>query len=189
MKYIIEHLEKRLYTWCFLEYQHISKIVGRKNLFFANIRTTAQAKKLGKLGNAIKKSVLRLGLARAIILDPQASITLTQQDCKKAKYFIFGGILGNDPPEKRTTKHFKAMLHQGYTARNLGKKQTSTDTAVLVAHMIAHGKKLSEIPFKDGIEIDIKEGEQVILPYRYVLKNKKPILAPGMLDFLKRKGF
>ena len=189
MKYLIEHLEPRLFKWCMLEYTHISRIVGKKNLLFSNIKTFSQKKKLSRLGKVMHESILNAKLAKAIILDPEAKITLTARTCKSSNYLIFGGILGNDPPEKRTTRHFKAMLHQGYTARNLGKKQMSTDTAVLVAHMIAHGKRLSQICFKDGIEIDIKEGEQVILPYRYVLKNKKPILAPGMLDFLKRKGF
>src|SRR3989338_10620936 len=29
MRYIIEHLEEKLYPWCLLEYTHISKMVGK----------------------------------------------------------------------------------------------------------------------------------------------------------------
>ena len=37
MKFIIEHLEPELYDWCLIEYEHISKIVGKENLIFTNI--------------------------------------------------------------------------------------------------------------------------------------------------------
>ena len=34
--YVIEHLEPRIYRWCVIEYKHISKIVGKENLWFTN---------------------------------------------------------------------------------------------------------------------------------------------------------
>jgi len=36
--YIIEHLEPKLFPWCMIEYKHISKTVGKSNLWFTNIK-------------------------------------------------------------------------------------------------------------------------------------------------------
>src|SRR3989344_4588506 len=36
--YIIEHLEQKLWPWCVIEYKHISKIAGKNNLWFTNIK-------------------------------------------------------------------------------------------------------------------------------------------------------
>ena len=69
--------------------------------------------------------------------------------------------------------------------RNLGSEQLSTDTAVLVTKMILDGKKLSEIEFKDTIELELKDGEDIILPYRYVIKNGKPVLPKGLFEMLR----
>src|SRR3989344_3965037 len=38
MKYIIEHTENKIYDWCCIEYKHISKLVGRNNLIFKNLK-------------------------------------------------------------------------------------------------------------------------------------------------------
>jgi len=37
MKYAIEHFGK-LFKWYYIEYAHISKIVGKKNLIFTNVK-------------------------------------------------------------------------------------------------------------------------------------------------------
>ena len=87
---------------------------------------------------------------------------------------IFGGILGDNPPQGRTKK-----LHDLCTMRSLGREQMSTDTAVMVTHMVLNGKKLSDIDFQDTIEFETNKGESIILPYRYVLENGKPVLLSG----------
>ena len=51
--------------------------------------------------------------------------------------------------------------------------------------MILDGKKLSEIEFKDTIELELKDGEDIILPYRYVIKNGKPVLPKGLFEMLR----
>ena len=71
--------------------------------------------------------------------------------------------------------------------RNLGKEQMSTDTAVLVTKMILDGNNLSEIEFKDTIELETNDGEEVILPYRYVMKEGKPVLPKGLFEMLKNQ--
>ena len=44
MKFIIEHLEKKLFEWCLIEYEHISKIVGKNNLIITNVKKSDLSK-------------------------------------------------------------------------------------------------------------------------------------------------
>ena len=182
--YIIEHMEPRVYPWCIIEYKHISKIVGKKNLIFTNTSNV----KLKKLGKVTKKHVEKLNLDKPCLLDPNAPKKLTPKEAKKFKTFVFGGILGDYPPRKRTKDLVFKMRKAAI--RNLGKEQMSTDTAVLVTKKIVDGKSLEQIPFTDNVEIHVRKGEAIRLPYRYVVYKANPVLAPGLLQFLrKQKGF
>lgn len=188
MRYLIEHLEPRLFKWCILEYKHISKVVGKKNLLFSNLKSKKQADKLKRFGGVTLKSVKELKLEKAIVLDPSARKVLTSADFKKFNYLIFGGILGDYPPRKRTKKHF-SKLPKGWIKRNLGEKQMSTDTAVLVSHMIQKGKRFSEIKFKDGLRIQTGKNEEVVLPYRYVVLDGRIAISREVLKLIRKKGF
>ena len=179
--FIIEHLEPRVYKWCRIEYAHISSFVGKKNLLFTNTKSTA----LRKLGKVNSKSVKKLNLDKACVLDPESKQTLTPSLAKKFNYFIFGGILGDDPPKERTKEAL--TQHLPYPAFNLGKDQMSTDTAVIVTKLITDGKNLKDLKFQQGIEVKIAAYEEVHLPYKYLLKNNKPLLAPGIVDMLKHQ--
>jgi len=184
MEYVIEHLDEKVFEWCFLEYRHISLIVGKENLLFTNVTSN----KLEKLGKVNKKSVVNLKLKKAIVLDPDAKETLTAEDCEKADFLIFGGILGDYPPKKRTKQALSSKMK--CLKRNLGEKQMSTDTAVYVAKKIAGGKKLSELRFAYMLEVKTGENESMELPYQFVIENGKPVLAPGFIEFISEyKGF
>ncbi|MBI5065629.1 hypothetical protein HZA97_05315 [Candidatus Woesearchaeota archaeon] len=174
--FIIEHMEPRLWKWCLLEYEHISKIVGKQNLWITDCNNS----KLKSVGKVEKKSVVELKLNNACLLDPYAEKELSPTD--KFDYFIFGGILGNAPAQGRT-KILGDKLN--CEKRSLGNKQMSTDTAVRVTKMIVEGKKLSEIPFIDEPELDTAENESVTLPYRYVLEHGKPIIYKKLLPLIK----
>ncbi len=181
--YIIEHLEGKLWEWCLIEYKHIATIVS--NLWFTNIKSN----RLKKYGKVITKSVTQLSLKNACVLDPAAKKTLTPEEAKTFDFFIFGGILGDDPPQKRTFPELTSGLRNA-EARNIGKKQMSTDTAVYVVKQIVEGKKLSDITFKDTIEIPLGKHESTTLPYRYILINNKPMVSKELILYLKkRKGF
>jgi ribosome biogenesis SPOUT family RNA methylase Rps3 len=182
MKFIIEHLEPRLYKWCIIEYTHISEIVGKENLIFTNIREN-DIKKLEKLGEVYTKSVKKMNFDNSCVLDPFAKKELTSSD--KFDYMILGGILGDEPMKKRTELELTNFIDA--KVRHLGKKQMSTDTAVYVSKYIVDGGKFSDINFQDEIEIDIREGESIQLPFRYVLKNNKPMLPKGLIEFLKKR--
>jgi ribosome biogenesis SPOUT family RNA methylase Rps3 len=179
--FVIEHLEPKVFKWCVLEYAHISKWVGKQNLFFTNTRSAA----LKKFGKVEPKSVQKLRFEKACVLDPEAKQELTPAIAKKYNYFIFGGILGDDPPKERTKVELTKFLP--YPAYNLGKTQMSTDTAVIVTKLICDGKKLSELKFQQGIEINISEYEEVHLPYKYLIIKGKPLLAPGIADMLRKQ--
>ena len=155
MKYVIEQFG-RVYKWHLIEYKHISNIVGKKNLIFTNVKNKAD--ELLKLGAVKKESVSMLNLDNVCILDPEAEKTLTPTDCKRIKYLVFGGILGDYPPRNRTNILSRRLPNA--LKRNLGKGQFPTDNAVYVAKQVVHGKRLSELKFKeDLLKAGAKEAE------------------------------
>lgn len=185
--YIIEHLEPRIWKWCFIEYKSISSIVGKENLWFTNIKTESKiAKELSKYGKTFKESVKTMNLDKACILDPESNIVLTEKDKNEFRYFIFGGILGDNPPRKRTEEELTRFIKEP-TTRNIGKEQFSTDNAVFVTHEILSGTSLSKMKFQDEIEIQINDIESTILPYRYPVINGKPRIKEELVDFIKKK--
>jgi ribosome biogenesis SPOUT family RNA methylase Rps3 len=181
MKYIIEHLEPEMFDWCVIEYRHISQIVGKENLIITNVKKGNE--KIEELGEIHKESVSGMKLQKACVLDPEAMLALHPEDSEEFEYLIFGGILGDHPPRKRTKPELTSKIDAD--SRNLGDRQMSTDTAVYVAKKIVDGIPLRKIKFKDGIELDVAEGESVILPYRYVLENGKIVLPEGFVEFLR----
>lgn len=107
---------------------------------------------------------------RVCLLDMRAETPLTPADASLFDVVIFGGILGDHPPRDRTS----ALRKQGYSLRNLGSLQMSTDTAMLVTSLILEkGMRLEEIPYVDEPEIQGKESKGVkesvqIEGFRYV---------------------
>ena len=186
--FLIEHLESELGKWCMMEYVHMSEEVGKKNIWFTNV-PRKDTKKLEKVGNVFDKSVrnLALNMKRVCVLDPDASETLTPEDAGKFDYFVFGGILGDNPPRKRTGPELTQFM-KGAGVRNIGKEQMSTDNAVFtVKKIIVEGKKFEDLKFQDEVEIEKNDVESFILPYRYNLVNGKPYMSEKLVEFLKKK--
>lgn len=181
MKYVIEHLEPKLYEWCLIEYKHIAEIVGKSNLILTNVKNKSRLKDI--TNNSYGKSFRELKLKNFCLLSPYAKKTLIKADGKKFDYLVFGGILGDNPPKKRTIKYFNGIKCE---KRNLGKKQMSTDTAVYVAKKIIDGKKLSDFDFIDKIEVKTDKCLSVELPFRYVRIKGKIMLPKGLVKFLKK---
>ena len=183
-KYILEHCDEELYEWSFLEYKHISEIVGKENLIFYNV----SEEKLKPFGEVHPESVTTVDLKKACILDPLAEKTLSPEDVNNFDQFIFGGILGDDPPTEKTRNLITSKVK--WEARNLGKEQMATDNAVFVVKKILEGTSLEKIPFKQEIVIPIAEGEEVILPFKYVLVDGKPLVCDALIHKLKtQEGF
>ena len=181
MKYVIEHFGKA-FKWHLIEYEHISKLVGKDNLIFTN----TSSKPLASFGKVEKKSIAELGFPDVCILDPASDKILTPEDCRRFKYLVFGGILGDFPPRERTKELLTSRMPNVET-RNLGKEQMPTDNAVYAAKLIAEGKRFEDIKFIDTIEIDIEKGLSVELPFRYVSINKKPLISKKLVEFLKKR--
>ncbi len=186
MKFIIEHLEPELFEWCVIEYAHISEMVGKENVLFTNIPKKGISQ-LSQYGEATEKKVAELNLKNACILDPYAKEALMPADSRHFECFIFGGILGNNPAERRTAKLTTALP---YPTRNLGQRQLSTDTAVYVARRILEGEKLENIHFADEVEVQVDDGESVILPFPYAVEGNHVVISEKLIGHLKkRKGF
>ncbi|MBS3100864.1 hypothetical protein J4204_01910 [Candidatus Woesearchaeota archaeon] len=191
MKFVIEHIEPELYQWCLIEYWHISRIVGKENIIFTNIGKKA-AKKLKKYGKVYSNSITDLKLTNICVLSQYAEKALATKDKNNFEYFVFGGILGDNPAKKRTNILIKNLKKHKikFETRNLGKKQMPTDIVVYVAKEILDGKKLNDLKFVDELEIEINENESVVLPFRYAVDGNKVVIDEKLVEYLrKRKEF
>lgn len=188
MKFIIEHMEPEVYEWCLMEYKHISKIVGKSNLIFTN--ASKGKSKLEKLGIVYKESITKMldKFPKICLLDMDAEKTLKIKDKAEFNYFLFGGILGDNPRKHRTGELREKMKTE---TRNLGDRQMSTDTAVYVTKKILDGRKFRDFRFAEEVEIVLNEdemsGESVILPFRYVIENDEVVLPEGFIEYMKKK--
>lgn len=184
MKYVIEHMDEEMYEWFAIEYKHISKMVGKENLLITNVKKGVG--KINKFCKTIPKSIAELGIEKRkiCVLDMDAKQELKTEDKNKFEYFVFGGILGDNPPQKRTQKLIQRLGNP--ETRNLGKKQISTDGAILAAKMIFSGKKLNQIKI-ESIIVKTGKGEEVTLPCFYVIQDGKPSIAPELVKLLKRQ--
>lgn len=184
---IIEHLEPKLWPWCKIEYESISKLIQKKNVWFTNISDGKEA--LQKLGRVLSQSVINMPLQNACILDPNAKKTLTPQEAKQFDYFIIGGILGDNPPKARTKVELTHKLKHAQS-RNMGNKQFSTDNAVYVLKHIIQGTPIRKMKFQNGLTIKINTIESIDLPYYYPIVHYKPRISPKLIEYLKKKkGF
>lgn len=188
--FIIEHLEPKLWPWCIIEYESISKIIGSSCLWFTNIQKKDE-KKLERYGKVFTSPItkLKIDMKKACILDPLANKTLIPNEAKQFDYYIFGGILGEEKLNGRTKKELTNFLKSAQE-RNIGKEQFSTDNAVFVTKKIIEGVMLEKIPRINEIEIKINNIESIILPYSYPIVKNKPRISPKLIKYLKnKKGF
>ncbi|KAL1935540.1 hypothetical protein VTP01DRAFT_4680 [Rhizomucor pusillus] len=201
-KFIIDHMEDGMHEWCVLEYKHMLMNVGADNLYFSSLTdaclNSGMPEEL-KQAHCHKEDVLHLpGVdpKDICLLDPAATTPLSPEDADRFKYFLFGGILGDDPPRDRT----KELRKLGFEGRHLGPIQMSTDTAVNVTKRVVVDKvPLDQIPYIDSPEVFFSKHESVTLPYRYIAVTKTiktkdgqektikvPLMPPGMLELIKK---
>ncbi|MBU2561748.1 MAG: hypothetical protein KKD17_05615 [Nanoarchaeota archaeon] len=183
MKYIIEHMDPEMFQWCVVEYRHAAEGVGRENFLVTNVdgQDTSRLKGI----ETRKEKAADLKLSRVCVLDPAAEKTLEPADAQRFDHLVFGGILGDYPPKART----RELVVPGAERRNLGKDQFSTDNAVMVAKQIISGKKLSELEFVQDFVVQMDEGEEIILPYKYLLVDGKPFISDEIIEYVKEHGF
>ncbi|HLC95743.1 MAG TPA: SAM-dependent methyltransferase [Candidatus Nanoarchaeia archaeon] len=189
MKYLIEHLDPKLFPWSLIEYKHLSKMVGKNNLIFTNVREKHERSKLSSFGKVYAERLSELIKTelkgkRICLMDAGAGKKLSPADTFDV--LVFGGILGDNPPQNRTMKELGSL---GLQTRNLGDKQMPTDNAVLAAYRITGGTPFQKLDFVDEIEIEIDKGESIILPFRYMVEQGKICVSDDLITYIKKNGF
>ncbi|KAI9027639.1 SAM-dependent RNA methyltransferase [Phycomyces nitens] len=200
--FIIEHMEDAMHEWCVLEYKHMLQNIGPDHLYFSGLTDKCLESGMPeelKAAHCHQEDVLHLpnvDPSEICLLDPAGTSELAPEDGDKFKYFLFGGILGDDPPKDRT----KELRKLGFAGRRLGPVQMTTDTAVNVTKRVVEDRiPLDKIPYIDYPEMKFSRHESVTMPFRYIatLKTvvgkdgtervvKKPLMPPGMLELIKK---
>ncbi|KAF7305164.1 hypothetical protein MKEN_01231600 [Mycena kentingensis (nom. inval.)] len=205
--YVIEHMEeddvdtpRAIPPWVELEYAHMRTLAGPSaHVHFTHL-STASSNSLSTVfvpadgladASCYQKGVLdliqeRLGedaIGKVCLLDPKAEKELAPEDGDgRFEWFLFGGILGDDPPRDRTSE----LRVLGFPTRHLGPVQMTTDTALGVTKKVVHDKiPLDAIPYINFPTIRFNAKESVEMPFRYIADEKnEPILPPGMRKLL-----
>jgi ribosome biogenesis SPOUT family RNA methylase Rps3 len=186
--YIIEHLEPKVWKWCILEYEHISEIVGKGNLWITNVKEGGE--KMKDYARVFHESVVDMDLdwKRVCILDPEADKILKASDAKIFDYYVFGGILGDYPPKKRTKEELTVRFSSNSGKRNIGKEQFPTDNAVYVVKEIVSGKEFEDMKFIEGVSIKVDKVMDIEMPFRYASVNGKPLMGKKLRKYIIDKG-
>jgi ribosome biogenesis SPOUT family RNA methylase Rps3 len=188
--FVVEHLDPELGPWSALEYKTIAHEcikAGCKFILSSVPDVLFKDDAVQNLGAELRKESIERYFAdrksRICLLDPQAKQELSSTDGQEFDVFLFGGILGDDPPRDRTSE----LRAKGFAGRRLGPKQMTTDTAVRVTRMVVvQGFELDKIPYIDFPELQLDEHESTEMPFRYVADEKgEPVMPPGMIDLIK----
>jgi len=196
--YIVEHLDDELGPWSELEYATIAEESHQAGAKFClssvpvSLELPAALKGVPGFtadGRSVE-SLYAEDKTRVCLLDPSATEELSPEDGDMFDVFLFGGILGDDPPRDRTSE----LRKKGFEGRRLGPKQMTTDTAVRVTRIVVQDKiPLDKIPYVDYPELRINKNESTEMPFRYVKgENGESIMPKGMLELIKKdsgKGF
>ena len=183
---VIEHLEPELSPWILLEYRHASNLAGKDHIMYTNVPLRYH-NILSLYGRVSEHSVLDIfDHSRLIILDLKADKSLTKYDLENIDAVVVGGILGDHPPKGRTYKLLSSRAKDSLK-RNIGKGQYSIDGAVYVVLEVFRRGCLECIEYIDGIELSRRIGNEeikIFLPFRYPMVNNRPLLAPGLKEYL-----
>jgi ribosome biogenesis SPOUT family RNA methylase Rps3 len=188
--FVVEHLDPDLGPWSKLEYKSIadeSRQAGCKFILSSVPTSLLKSGELGDVGAEVKTESVEILFAdrksRVCLLDPQAGQELGPADAETFDVFLFGGILGDDPPRDRTSE----LRKKGFAGRRLGPKQMTTDTAVRVTRIVVLDQiHLNKIPYIDFPELQLGHHESTEMPFRYVVtKDGRPVMPEGMIDLIK----
>jgi ribosome biogenesis SPOUT family RNA methylase Rps3 len=109
----------------------------------ANLHTSPILSLLPKLEPPVDPS-------RVCLLDPRATDVLSPADAGHFDVFLYGGILGDDPPRDRTGE----LRKLGFPGRHLGPVQMTTDTAVGVTKIVVEDRvPLDKIPYTVSLSL------------------------------------
>lgn len=154
-----------------------------------------------------------IALQSICLLDPKSTQALSVSDAGlharrsgpegAFSHFLFGGILGDDPPRDRTGT-LRAM---GFPTRHLGAVQMTTDTALGVTKRVVEdgiainlpeGQESAETSGPGGAmdwithpELHFGSGESVTMPFRYMAQTtakgvRRPWMPIGMREHIRQ---
>ncbi|KAK3673788.1 hypothetical protein LTR78_006342 [Recurvomyces mirabilis] len=200
--FIVEHLDPELEEWQSLEYKCIHQECedsGAKFILSGLKDSTAVQKQLSLPADALQEQSVESLYStseerqRVCLLDPKGEKDINPEDGDLFDVFLFGGILGDEPPRDRTGE----LRNKGFVGRRLGPEQMTTDTAARVTRIVVQERKrLDEIDFIDRPDIELPAdenggvdgahpSESVSMPFKYVKgKDGKPIMPEGMVKLL-----
>ncbi|GAB7366735.1 hypothetical protein MBLNU230_g0691t1 [Neophaeotheca triangularis] len=198
--YIVEHLDPEFEAWQSLEYKtiaHECATSGIASFTLSGLQQEAVDKAPAWWRETMRehwtsRNVEDLvterygsyeeGKKRVCLLDPKAEKDLGPGDGEDFDVFVFGGILGDDPPRDRTSE----LRAKGFAGRRLGEEQMTTDTAARVTRIVVQDKvALNDIKYIDRPDIEVNANETTSMPFKYVDNGKgQPIMPEGMLDLL-----
>ncbi|KAL5120171.1 hypothetical protein ACEQ8H_001997 [Pleosporales sp. CAS-2024a] len=188
--FVVEHLDPELEAWSSLEYRTIANESHASGATFL-LSSVPTALKLPEhlqaapgfhVDNRGIEDIYADNKARVCLLDPAAATDLSPDDGDAFDIFLFGGILGDDPPRDRTSE----LRKKGYQGRRLGPVQMTTDTAVRVTRLVVQDKiPVDQIAFVDHPELKINKNESTQMPFRYVMgEDGRPIMPEGMVELI-----
>ncbi|KAA8652238.1 hypothetical protein EYZ11_002307 [Aspergillus tanneri] len=207
---VVEHLDPELGDWSALEYSCIAREshTAGSRFLLSSVPTSLQmpedlaTTKGFEVEHRSIEEIFADRKSRVCLLDPSAQVELSPADGEIFDVFLFGGILGDDPPRGKFYAEINGptlanlmdadrtseLRKKGYAGRRLGPKQMTTDTAVRVTRMVVHEKvPLEQIQYVDYPEILINEHERTEMPFRYVKGDHgQPIMPQGMIDLIKK---
>lgn len=196
--YVVEHLDPELGPWSTLEYLAIAEESRESGASFCLSSVSEALSVPVEITRSTAVTVERRGVEelyqdskdRVCLLDPAATDELSPDDSVLFDVFLFGGILGDDPPRDRTSE----LRKKGFQGRRLGPIQMTTDTAVRVTRTVIQQRvRLKDIPYTDHPELRIDEHESTEMPFRYMVNSDgSPVMPQGMIDLIKQdseKGF
>ncbi|KAK5138241.1 hypothetical protein LTR08_003302 [Meristemomyces frigidus] len=199
--FIVEHLDPELEEWQSLEYRSIYQECNSTGAQFI-LSGLADPSTVQKQLDLPSSSLQQKGVetiyatpearARVCLLDPKAEKDISPEDAGVFDAFLFGGILGDEPPRDRTAE----LRNKGFPGRRLGPEQMTTDTAARVTRIVVQqGKRLDEIAYVDRPDIELPNGEggavnpneSVSMPFKYVKgADGKAVMPEGMIELLVR---
>ena len=170
--YMVEHLDPELGPWSALEYKTIAteSTEAQVNFVLSSVQSTVELPvELRAVPGLVveHRSVEQIlkDKERVCLLDPAAKDELSPQDGNAFDVFLFGGILGDDPPrgkhvliaQETQTKsgaqdladRTSELRIKGYRGRRLGPVQMTTDTAVRVTRMVVEEKGMQNTVYSN----------------------------------------
>ncbi|KAM3429007.1 hypothetical protein MY4824_008489 [Beauveria thailandica] len=188
---VVEHLDPELGPWSELEYKCIAKESHERDSDFILSCLPDGFKVPDTLANSPAFRAEHRGVEelyadtrnRVCLLDPAAAKDLSPEDGDNFDVFLFGGILGDDPPRDRTSE----LRKKGFEGRRLGPQQMTTDTAVRVTRIVVQDKiALDKIDYLDFPELKFNKYESTEMPFRYVKgSDGEPIMPEGMKELIQ----